>query len=91
MNELRKILQMPGPGLGLCRRSPRDGRNPRQPLECNVMLRLDVIDAVNDAFMIRRLVNDYGASKRDIARTFGHSRLGKSKPVVVARSPWSVL
>lgn len=61
-------------------------------------VRPDVVDATLDAYMIQRLVRDYGCSKRDIANTFGASRLGKCAPiwfdaalVATLRSKWSAL
>jgi hypothetical protein len=56
-------------------------------------IRADVIDATLDSYMIQRLVRDYGCSKRDIANTFGASRLGKSTPCVVlsTSAAWSSL
>lgn len=56
-------------------------------------IRTDVVDATLDAYMIARLVRDYGCSKRDIANTFGASRLGKSAPCVVlsTSAAWSSL
>lgn len=56
-------------------------------------VRPDVVDAVLDALMIARLVDQYGASKRDIANTFGYRMLGKSRPVRVmpTSTAWSIL
>lgn len=63
------------------------------------MVRADVVDATIDAYMIARLVRDYGCSKRDIANTFGlGSTLGKCAPiwsrtalVATMRSKWSAV
>jgi superfamily II DNA or RNA helicase len=56
-------------------------------------IRADVVDATLDAYMIGRLIRDYGCSKRDIANTFGASRLGRSAPCTIlsTSAAWSAL
>jgi hypothetical protein len=66
----------------------------REPTSTPGNIRPDVIDAVLDSHMIARLVTQYGASKRDIANTFGpSSRLGRCAPckVLTTSADWSVL
>lgn len=58
-----------------------------------MILRTDIVDAVLDARMIQRLVDNYGCSKRDITNTFGYNRLGTSAPcrVLSTSTDWSIL
>lgn len=62
-------------------------------------VRPDVVDATLDAYLIQRLLRNYGARKRDIANTFGlGSSLGKCAPIwsrtaliATMHSKWSAL